>query len=159
MQDSSANTLGLVAQVLQPWLDQLQDCNSGKEVWIGFYHLFLLYQYQAEHVGFVYEYKTRKWKDGTKHVDKEGYNFLKMCRNFSGALRCYANAAGMRCKTQNSYPCGTIFRCWVCAIHLQLHQGVLDTIELLFRRGGVTSVKSVRRTMGSFPVVRRDWIS
>eukprot|EP00438_Fugacium_kawagutii_P028493 Skav203238 [mRNA] locus=scaffold2746:152563:162464:+ [translate_table: standard] len=146
------NSAYSIANLLEPWISELQD-DTAAPVWISFYQLFVLYQFQTQQVGFYYDTKLRKWMDATEKADREGYSFLQMSHGFSGAVRCIVKAKRMRCDVQRKCPCGTVFRCWVCSICLRISPVTIQQIDKLFHWGGVTTVRDVKKGLLSFPFV------
>eukprot|EP00438_Fugacium_kawagutii_P025977 Skav226705 [mRNA] locus=scaffold3811:49529:53953:- [translate_table: standard] len=148
-----------VAPQVEGWLDELQNESTGRRVWISFYQLFVLYQHQTGGVGFYYDTKQRRWCDAAAKVDREGYDFLGACHGFSGVIRCIAKAKKQRCVVERKCPCGTVMRCWVCAVHVCIDQWKIDLIEQLFRNGGVSTIRDVKKSLRGFQIVPRHNVS
>ena len=143
------HTLGVHAEPLFNWLQQLTSGAGLQPMWVCSHQLLVHFQGTTGKKGFQFNQKTNRW-DATDSADPTVWNFHKSASSFQAALKCLAVALAIPYKPIKRLPDGPIFRCWVNCLLIRTDPAIFDKVHSLMQQRGAIAVQSVR-------VVTKNW--
>ena len=132
------------------WLVLLTQDPEAIPMWLSSYQLYAHFQLSMNHLGFLYNRKTKQYEPLEGRRPNDNYNFTRSAGWFCAMIKCFAKAIGTECTIQPRMPFGSVFRCWQRCILVPASPSSINRGHSSFVKRGTTAVESVHAAMAQY---------
>jgi len=150
IEEPSDHSLGEGFQIMHRWLVQLTQDPAAIPMWLSSYQLYAHFQLSTNHLGFMYNRKSKQFEPLEGRRTNDTYNFIRSAGWFCAMIKCFAKAIGTECTIKSSKPFGSVFRSWQRCLLMPASPSTIHWVHSSFVKRGTTAVHSVHAAMAQY---------